>query len=281
MPALNRGKEPHAKARTVDGPCLYAADPAWNVIAMNRILRLRSLLAAMAVPLLLAGCGAAPQGDESEYPSDSSSAEQAPAPHDAAPSEPAPTRRIVMLGNSLTAGHTLPREEAWPAHIQTRIDEKQWPFTVVNAGVNGDTSTDGLQRIGWVLRQPAEVLVIELGGNDGLRGIPVEVTRNNLQAIIDRARELHPEILPLLAGMKLPPNYGPEYIEAFERIYPELAAENEIPLIPFLLEGVAADPDLNFPDGIHPTAEGHRRVAEVVWQTLEPLLRERIATDAE
>lgn len=239
-----------------------------------------ALLLLVALPFA-GGCAPAPQraAPEGEQPRDADIFHNAAFAETAA--EPESLRRIVMLGNSLTAGYTLPREEAWPTYIQERIDKQGWPFSVVNAGVNGDTSTDGLQRIGWVLRQPAEVLVIELGGNDGLRGIPVTVTRNNLQAIIDRARALHPDIVLVLAGMKLPPNYGPEYIKDFEQIYPDLAAENDTALIPFLLAGVAADPTLNFPDGIHPTAEGHRKVAEVVWRTLEPILRERVRVDAE
>lgn len=230
---------------------------------MSHPITPRTLLAPLGVvALLLSACGRSP----------------APAP----PEPPTPAadgrRRVVILGDSLTAGHTLSREEAFPAHLQALVDAEGWPFVVVNAGVNGDTTTDGLQRLAWVLREPADVLVLELGGNDGLRGIPVDVTHTNLRAMIDRARELHPHMEVILAGMKLPPNYGADYVAAFERIYPELAAETRVRRIPFLLEDVAAVPELNLPDGIHPTAEGHRRVADTVWQTLRPVLAERLAT---
>lgn len=183
----------------------------------------------------------------------------------------APT--VLFLGDSLTAGYGIAPELAFPARVQDRIDERGWNWRVVNAGVSGETSAGGLRRIDWLLRRPIDVLVLELGGNDGLRGIPPEDTHANLQSIIDRARTRYPELEVVIAGMKIPPNLGGEYTAAFRQVYPELARANDAALIPFLLEGVGGVADLNLPDGIHPTAEGHAIVAENVWAVLEELLR--------
>ncbi|GAB2785024.1 arylesterase [Rhabdobacter roseus] len=181
-------------------------------------------------------------------------------------------KTILFFGNSLTAGYGLDPSEAFPALIQARIDSLKLPYTVVNAGVSGETSAGGNGRIDWVLRQPVAVFVLELGGNDGLRGIPLEETRKNLQAIIDKVRAKYPETKIVLAGMQIPPNLGQSYTQEFSRLYPELAQKNNLTLIPFLLEGVGGEARLNLQDGIHPTAEGHRLVADNVWEVLEGVL---------
>ncbi|MGD0813166.1 MAG: arylesterase [Verrucomicrobiota bacterium] len=182
-------------------------------------------------------------------------------------------KTILVLGDSLAAGYGVDPDQAWPALLQKKIDAAGLRFKVLNAGVSGDTTADGLQRVDWLLRRKADVLLLELGGNDGLRGLPLDSTRTNLQAIIDRFRQNIPAIQIVIAGMKMPPNMGPGYVDAFDKIYPELAAKNHAELIPFLLEGVGGKPDLNLSDGIHPTPEGHKIVAENVWAVLRPLLQ--------
>ena len=177
-----------------------------------------------------------------------------------------------MLGDSLAAGLGVDPEEAYPALLQKKIDAAGLNFAVINGGVSGDTSAGGLRRIAWYLRRKIDVLVLELGGNDGLRGVPPGETRTNLQGIIDAARKSQPAIKIVIAGMRLPPNLGQDYIAEFERIFPALARENRAALVPFLLEGVGGKPDLNAPDQIHPTAEGHKIVAENVWKILKPVL---------
>ncbi|HYC71272.1 MAG TPA: arylesterase [Opitutaceae bacterium] len=185
----------------------------------------------------------------------------------------ADTRTILFFGDSLTAGYGLdPDEPAYPALIQQRIEEAGLNWRVVNAGLSGDTTAAGLRRLDWVLRQRVDILVLELGGNDGLRGIPPDLSRANLQSMIDRARARYPDCTVVLAGMLLPPNMGEEYRGAFARIYPELAERNRTPFIPFLLEGVGGIPELNLADGIHPNADGHRIVADNVWKVLSTLL---------
>lgn len=174
------------------------------------------------------------------------------------------------MGDSITAGYGLSHEEAFPSLIQDRIDELGIPFVVVNAGISGDTSTGGASRIGWILRNPVDILVVELGGNDGLRGIPPDVTRSSLRQIIRSTLEAYPDCRIIVAGMQVPPNIGHEYTATFRSIFPEVAEEFGAALIPFVLEGVGGIPELNQPDGIHPTAEGHQIVAETVWKILKP-----------
>jgi acyl-CoA thioesterase-1 len=185
-----------------------------------------------------------------------------------------PTQRVILfLGDSITAGYGLELEEAYPALIQEKIDAKRWQFKVVNAGQSGDTSAGGLSRIDWLLRNRVDVLVLELGANDGLRGLPVETTRKNLQAIMDRTKAKYPGAKIVIAGMKVPPNMGREYGAQFDAIYPALAKKNQAPLVPFVLEGVGGVRELNLPDGMHPTAKGHQIVAANLWRVLEPVLR--------
>lgn len=180
---------------------------------------------------------------------------------------------ILFFGNSLTAGMGLDPNEAFPAVIQQRLDSLNLPYTTVNAGLSGETTAAGKNRINWVLNQKVDVFILELGANDGLRGIPLAETRRNLQDIIDKVRSKNPETKIVLAGMQIPPNMGPEYTSEFRKIFPELAAKNQAALIPFLLEDVAGIPSLNQADGIHPTVEGQKIVAyQNVWPVLKPLL---------
>ena len=184
------------------------------------------------------------------------------------------TRTIIFFGDSLTVGLGLrePADEAFPGLIQKKITAAHLAWRVINAGLSGETTSGGLRRVDWILRQPVDVFVLELGGNDGLRGIEPAVSRANLQGIIDRVRAKNPAVKILLAGMQMPPSLGPDYTSDFAAIYPELAEKNHVSLVPFLLDGVALDPELNQRDGIHPTAAGHRKVAETVWAYLLPLL---------
>ena len=181
-------------------------------------------------------------------------------------------KAVVVLGDSIAAGYGVDPSEAYPALLQKKIDAAGLNFTVVNAGVSGDTSADGLNRINWLLKRRIDVLVLELGGNDGLRGVPAATTETNLQAIIDRVKQKYPRAQVVIAGMQMPPNMGEAYTTAFRQIFPTLAEKNHAALVPFLLEGVGGDPKLNQPDHIHPTVEGHRIVAENVWKVLEPVL---------
>jgi acyl-CoA thioesterase-1 len=178
------------------------------------------------------------------------------------------------VGTSLTAGLGVDPDEAYPALIQRKMDAAGLRYRVVNAGVSGETSAGARRRIGWLLRQKVAVLVVETGANDGLRGQPPEATRENIQAILDEARRQDPPPRLVLAGMEALPNYGEEYRRRFRAIYPQLAKASGAALVPFLLEGVAAEKHLNQPDGIHPTAEGHARIAENVWKVLAPQLND-------
>jgi acyl-CoA thioesterase-1 len=182
---------------------------------------------------------------------------------------------VVFLGDSITAGYGLenPAAEAYPALIQAKISAAGRPYRVVNAGVSGDTTAGGLRRLDWIFRQRVDVLVIALGGNDGLRGVNPGVTRDNLQAIIDHARQRQPAIRIVLAGMQMPANMSGEFMQNFRDIFPELAARNSVNLVPFLLEGVGAVPELNQADLIHPTARGQSVIAATVWKYLQPALQ--------
>jgi len=185
-----------------------------------------------------------------------------------------PSKKMTLLifGDSITAGYGLSSQQAFPHFIGEKIGGMGWNFDVVTAGLSGDTTTSGLGRIDWVLKRKTDVLVLELGANDGLRGIPPEVSEKNLQKIIDAAKFKYPTIKIILCGMKLPPNYGPKYTERFEKIYPRLAEKNKVALVPFILEGVGGIPSLNQPDGIHPTVDGHKIIADTLWHHLMPIL---------
>ena len=183
---------------------------------------------------------------------------------------------ILFFGDSLSAGYGLDQRRAFPALIQSRLDSLGWNFQVVNAGLSGETSAAGLRRINWILKRRVDVFVLELGANDGLRGVPPTETERNLQGIAEAVKARYPQAALVLAGMHLPPNLGPEYTAQFQALFPRLAQRHGAALIPFLLEGVGGVPELNQADGIHPTAEGHRRIAATVWKTLEPVLRQRL-----
>lgn len=176
----------------------------------------------------------------------------------------------MAFGDSLTAGLGVAAEEAYPAQLQRRLDRAGYRYQVVNAGVSGDTTAGGLRRVDWVLKSRPALVIVELGANDGLRGLSLDATRANLDEILGRLRAAG--VTVVLAGMKLPPNYGRDYIGAFEAIYPELARRHGVALMPFFLEGVAAQPTLNQPDGIHPTAQGYKLIVDRLWPILEPLL---------
>ena len=233
-----------------------------NLTRMPRILC--SLLTAMS--LLVAACGPA-DAPRSE------TALRATGRGDAQQERLASRPRIVFLGDSLTAGLGLPREEAFPSLIQERLHADGYAYEVVNAGVSGDTAAGGLSRLDWSLEGDVAILVIELGANDGLRGLPVSQLRRNLSEIIRRAQQRG--ITVILTGMEAPPNYGIAYTSEFRRVFRDLADQHEVAFVPFFLEGVAGIPALNNSDGMHPNAAGAQIVAETVWRELEPLLEKQ------
>ncbi len=181
-------------------------------------------------------------------------------------------KTILFYGDSLTAGYGLSSEEAFPALIDQKLKKQGKNWKVINGGLSGETSAGGLARIDWMLRQPVDIFILELGGNDGLRGLPLEQTKSNLQGIIDKVKAKNPNVKIIVAGMMVPPNMGPEYSEQFKSVYPDLAKKNKATLIPFLLEGVGGIEKLNLADGIHPNPEGHKMVAETIWRVLTPML---------
>ncbi|MGO1519918.1 MAG: arylesterase [Sphingobacterium sp.] len=183
------------------------------------------------------------------------------------------TQRILFFGNSLTAGYGLENpKEAFPSLIQQKIDSLGLPYTCVNAGLSGETSAGGKDRIDWVLREPVDIFVLELGANDGLRGIETEATRANLKEIVQKVNAAYPDADLVLAGMMVPPSMGQQYFDQFAAIFPRLAQEMDMVLVPFLLDKVAGVGDLNQSDGIHPTKQGQIIIAETVWEHLKPLL---------
>ncbi|MEO5363409.1 MAG: arylesterase [Magnetococcus sp. DMHC-8] len=177
---------------------------------------------------------------------------------------------ILCLGDSLTAGYGVPTQDSWPTLLQNRLREQGYSHRVVNAGVSGDTTAGGVYRLDWLLRTPPTIAIVALGANDGLRGLNLQEMKHNLASLLDRLQQAG--VRPILAGLRIPPNYGQPYGEQFAAIYPELAREKQVPLIPFLLEQVASRPDLNQEDAIHPNAAGYRQVLENVWPVLQPLL---------
>lgn len=179
---------------------------------------------------------------------------------------------ILFFGTSLTAGMGLNPNEAFPAVIQEKIDSLSLPFEVVNAGLSGETTASGKNRINWVLNQKVDVFVLELGANDGLRGVPLTETKSNLQAIIDIVKEKNADTKIVLVGMEIPPNMGEAYTSEFRNLFPDLAKKNNLTLVPFLLQNVGGIKELNQPDGIHPTAEGQKILANNVWKVLKPVL---------
>ncbi len=230
-----------------------------------RFWNARIIVAATVV--LLPGCGrSAPSSGAVQQATDTMPAASPPA---VAASQPT----IVFLGTSLTAGYGLDPDSAFTTLVQQKIDSAGLHFTVVNAGVSGESSAGALRRIDWVMRQPPVLLVLETGANDGLRGQSPDSVRANIQTMIDRIRAISPSTRIVLAGMEAMPNLGADYVRRFRAIFPALAAQNHLPLIPFLLADVAGVDSLNQQDGIHPNSAGSRIVARTVWRTLEPLLR--------
>ncbi len=190
---------------------------------------------------------------------------------------PAP-KRIVFLGDSLTAGYGVGEEKAFPALVAEKIRAADLPYEVINAGLSGDTSSGGLRRLDWLLQKPIDVLVLALGANDGLRGLSPEVMQKNLEAIITKTRAKNPQVQIVLAGMRMPPNMGGGYAEKFKSVFATVAQQSHVTFLPFLLEGVGGHRDLNQADQIHPNAAGHEIIASALWKTLEPLLRQPSAS---
>jgi acyl-CoA thioesterase-1 len=181
----------------------------------------------------------------------------------------APKKLILFFGNSLTAGYGIELEDAFPGLTAQRIDSLGLDYRVINAGLSGETTASGLSRLEWFLEEEPAIFVLELGANDGLRGITPDETKKNLKGIVQLVKLKYPSTRILLAGMQIPPNMGQEFAGAFRAVFPEVAQEENVTLIPFLLEGVAGDPNLNLPDGIHPTEAGHKIVFETIWPYLE------------
>jgi len=234
-----------------------------------------TLLALLAGLVLgpLPGCGDPPPSAAPAAPAAPGATGTAAPERAATPEIPADAPRVAFLGDSISAGLHLPRDEAFPAVLQRELAAMGVPFRLVNGGVSGDTTAGGLRRVDWLLRQDPAVVVVELGGNDGLRGVPLDEVERNLRGILGRIRESGARAL--LLGMRIPPNYGREYSEGFAALYARLGRELDVPTIPFFMEGVAGDPELNLPDGIHPTTEGHERLAETVLPRLRELLEAR------
>ena len=227
----------------------------------------RLSIAALFI-LALSACNSNPSSDARVAAPAATTARTPAAPLPAAPGK----KRLLFFGNSLTAGYGVEPDQAFPALVGDKIDSLALGYEVVNAGLSGETTAGGRSRVGWILRQPVDIFVLELGGNDGLRGLPLTDTRRNLLAIIDTVRRRSPGAQIVLAGMQIPPNLGASYASDFKALYKEIAKEKGLVLIPFLLEGVGGDRRLNQPDGIHPTPTGHRIVARTVWAVLRPLL---------
>ncbi len=213
--------------------------------------------------LLFSACANNPQNESSSKDSATNKTDTTQETH---------VKTILFFGNSLTAGYGVEPENAFPALIGDKIDSLNLPYKVVNAGLSGETTAGGKNRIQWVLKSPCDIFVLELGANDGLRGIEVKETSQNLQSIIDLVKARNPDVKLVLTGMEVPPNMGRSYSADFHSIFPGLAKKNNMAFVPFLLEGVAGNPELNQGDGIHPTEKGHEILAENVWMVLKPLL---------
>ncbi len=212
--------------------------------------------------VLIAGCNSNKQGE---------SAEKNMKAENKSPKKEVKT--ILFFGNSLTAGYGLEDSEgAFPALIQKKADLAGLGYKVINGGLSGETTAGGLSRIDWLLKQKIDVFVLELGANDGLRGIDPATSQKNLDAIVNKVKEKYPEVKPVMLGMEVPPNMGDGYVRKFRLIFRQISVKHQMVFIPFLLEGVAGNVKLNLKDGIHPTAEGYKIVAETVWKKLEPIL---------
>ncbi|MFL0684620.1 MAG: arylesterase [Algoriphagus aquaeductus] len=220
--------------------------------------RIASFFTLVVVSFLFVSCGGNSPETTNQTNSDST-----------AVSQKSEQKLVLFFGNSLTAGYGIDPEDAFPGLVQARLDSLGKEFKVINGGLSGETTAGGLSRLDWFLEEEPYIFVLELGGNDGLRGILPSESKNNLLAIIDKVKSKYPNTKIILAGMQIPPNMGQEYTDEFKAIYPAVAAEKNVTLIPFLLEGVAGNPELNLPDGIHPTEEGHQIVFGTVWPFIE------------
>lgn len=269
------------------------ADDARRSTSRTRSGAFAALLGCLALGALAVGCGADGEGTGGSsgpaaaepVPVVSSGASSGASPDGSATApgvaaaDPEDLPVVVFLGDSLTAGYGLAEDQAWPAVLEERFAREGQPFRAVNAGSSGDTSAGGVRRLDWVLRRLPDVVVVELGANEGLRGLELAPVEENLRQVVERSRRAGARVL--LVGLRIPPNYGPEYTRRFAEIYPRLAAELDVPLVPFLLEGVGGEPSLNLGDGIHPNAAGHRRVADVVAPYLRPLVAAAAAQELE
>src|SRR5215217_3078221 len=226
------------------------------------------LLSALAI-----ACGGRDAARDTATSTKPPSPAESPAVLDSAPAPLDARQTVLFLGTSLTAGLGLEPDSAYPQQIQRKIDASRLPYQVVNAGVSGETSAGLLRRLDWVLRRPADMIVVETGANDGLRGLPVSATRATISDVLSRIRRERPNATIALVQMEAPPNLGQEYTSEFRGMFPELAREHGATLLPFLLEGVAGEQRLNQSDGIHPNNEGEKIVAENVWRVLRPLLQ--------
>ena len=227
-----------------------------NTISQKQIRMKHILLIFYPILMLIAGCGNNGAKEKTE--------------NTKAARDTMEKKTILFFGNSLTAGYGLEdADQAFPAVIQRKIDSLNLPYKVVNAGLSGETTAGGVNRINWLLKQPIDIFVLELGANDGLRGIPVTETKKNLQSILDTVKARYPEAKRILLGMEVPPNMGGKYVAEFRLIFREIAEKNNLPFVPFMLEGVAGNVNLNLRDGIHPTGEGYKIVAENVWDVLK------------
>jgi acyl-CoA thioesterase-1 len=233
--------------------------------------------------LSLAACGQNRSNSgtsAASFPDTATAAADASAPTDTTPSSEKKGLRVLVLGNSIAAGSGVSPEQAFPARLQQKVDSLGWNVRIQNAGVSGETTAGGIRRIGWLLNEKVDVLLLELGGNDGLRGLDLSTTEDNLKGIIDTTLATYPQARVLLAGMRIPPNLGSEYTEKFRQIYPTVAKQYEqATLIPFILDNVAGVDSLMQDDGIHPTAAGHRLVARNVWDKLRPMLEQLRAAE--
>jgi acyl-CoA thioesterase I len=220
----------------------------------------RPLSVFLSILVILAGCGTSSESKK-QNPTDIEKTDTKIA-----------QKTILFFGNSLTAGYGIEQEDSFAGLTQARLDSLQIAYRVINGGLSGETTAGGLSRLDWFLEDEPTIFVLELGGNDGLRGIIPSESKKNLLGIIEKVQTKYPETKIILAGMQIPPNMGQEYTDEFKKIYPQIATEKNVTLIPFLLEGVAGNPDLNLPDGIHPTESGHKIVFETIWIYLKNLI---------
>jgi acyl-CoA thioesterase I len=220
----------------------------------------RPLSVFLSILVILAGCGTSSESKK-QNPTDIEKTDTKIA-----------QKTILFFGNSLTAGYGIEQEDSFAGLTQARLDSLQIDYRVINGGLSGETTAGGLSRLDWFLEDEPTIFVLELGGNDGLRGITPSESKKNLLGIIEKVQTKYPETKIILAGMQIPPNMGQEYTDEFKKIYPQIATEKNVTLIPFLLEGVAGNPNLNLPDGIHPTESGHKIVFETIWIYLKNLI---------